>query len=337
MALLVVRPGLASTVQDRGRSGYREFGVPVGGAFDRASLDLANALLGNDPDDAALELTLIGGTYRAESTLAVALAGAPMAALIRPASGPDRPLAIPQSTTLRAGDELVLGGCATGARTYLAVRGGFPTPVILGGRSSEARLEAGAVLPARPGSTTLARRPVAWPWAVRARNEPIRIIDGPDAATVPGGSRLLESVEFRVSGLSDRMGLRLEGPAVAAATPADRVSAPVAPGAVQIAGGRPIVLGVAGGTMGGYLHPAHVIAADLDRLGQLRPGDRLRFQRVEVEEAREADRVRRIEIRRWIEVIRAHHPGSEAGSAVARRAEIRYLDARFPSPSSRLE
>ncbi len=308
MALVVVRPGPGTTVQDRGRPGYREFGVPVGGAFDRASFDLANALLGNDPDDAALELTLIGGTYRAEATLAIALAGAPMSALIRSSTGPDRPVTIPQSTTFRAGDELVLGGCPTGVRTYLAVRQGFLTPLILASRSSEVRLSAGDLLPALPGSTIPARRPVGWPWAVIPRNEPIRIIDGPDAATVPGGSGLLEAVEYRVSGQSDRMGLRLEGPPIAAATPADRVSAPVAPGAVQMAGGRPIVLGVAGGTMGGYLHLAHVIAADLDRLGRLRPGDGLRFQRIEVGEAREVDRLRRAEIARWLEVIRAHSP-----------------------------
>ncbi len=100
------------------------------------------------------------------------------------------------------------------------------------------------------------------------------------------------------------MGLRLEGPPIAASTPADRVSAPVAPGAIQVAGGQPIVLGVAGGTMGGYLHLAHVITADLDRLGQLRPGDPVRFRRIEVEEARQVDRHRRLELGRWLGIIR---------------------------------
>jgi biotin-dependent carboxylase-like uncharacterized protein len=306
VALVVVRPGLFDTIQDRGRPGYREFGVPVGGAFDRASVDLANALLGNDLGDAALEMTLVGGTYRAEAMMAIALAGAPMLALIRARSSPDRLLIVPQSTTLHPGDELVLGGCPLGARTYLAVRGGWRTPLVLGSRSTEARLEAGATLPALPGSTTPSRRPVAWPWTVIGRSDPIRVIDGPDA----GDARLLEGLKFRVSGQSNRMGLRLEGPPVAASTPADRVSAPVAPGAVQIAGGRPIILGVAGGTMGGYLHLAHVIAADLDRLGQLRPGEAVTFRRVEVEEARRLDRLRRSELGRWLVRIGAHHPGS---------------------------
>jgi 5-oxoprolinase (ATP-hydrolysing) subunit C len=303
VALLVVRPGASTTIQDHGRVGYRGFGVPVGGAFDRVSLDLANALLGNDPDDAALEMTLVGGTYRAEVELAIALAGAPMSALIRASSGPDRPLAIPQSTTLRLGDELILGGSPFGARTYLAVSGGWRTPLVLGSRSSETRLEPGDVLPALPGSSTMARRPVAWPWGISGKDDPIRLIDGPDAGPIVGDARLLESGEFRVSGQSNRMGLRLEGPAIAPETPSDRVSTPVAPGAIQVAGGRPIVLGVAGGTMGGYLHLAHVITADLDRLGQLRPGDTPTFRRVEVEEARQVDRLRRIEIRRWLAVV----------------------------------
>jgi 5-oxoprolinase (ATP-hydrolysing) subunit C len=305
VALLVVRPGASTTVQDRGRPGYREFGVPIGGAFDRASLDLANALLGNDPDAAALELTLVGGTYRAKTSLAIALAGAPMSALIRAASGPDRLLTIPQSATLRAGDDLVLGGSPFGARTYLAVRGGWQTPLVLGSRSSETRLEPGEVLPALPGSTSLSRRPVAWPWVVSGKNEPIRVIDGPDAEPDGGGARLLEAGEFRVSGQSNRVGVRLEGPPIAASTPSDRVSAPVAPGAIQIAGSQPIVLGVAGGTMGGYLHLAHVITADLDRIGQLRPGEYFTFRRVEMEEARQVDRFRRLELARWFTLIRS--------------------------------
>lgn len=309
MALLVIHPGLNTTVQDRGRVGYREFGVPVGGAFDRASLDLANALVGNDPDAAALELTLVGGTYRAEAHLAIALAGAPLSASIRSAEGADRSLDIPQSIALRAGDDLVIGGSATGARAYLAVRGGFLTPLILGSRSSETRLGAGTVLPARPGSITPSRRPVAWPWAVLPPGEPIRVVDGPDAGRSPVDARVLESAEFRVSGQSNRMGLRLDGPTLDAPTPSDRASAPVAPGAVQVAGGRPIVLGVAGGTMGGYLHLAHVIAADLDRLAQLGPGDPVRFRRVELDEARQLDHARRAALCRWLVRIRTRDSG----------------------------
>src|SRR3954447_10548709 len=96
VGLLVIRPGPSATVQDRGRVGYRSFGVPVGGAFDRGSLDLANALVGNDLDAAALEFTLVGGLYRAEVDLAIALAGAPMTSTIRGEWGLEWPLRVPQ-------------------------------------------------------------------------------------------------------------------------------------------------------------------------------------------------------------------------------------------------
>ena len=305
MALVIVRPGANTTVQDRGRVGYRGFGVPVGGAFDLGSLDLANALLGNDPAAAALEMTLIGGTFRAEVPLAIALAGAPMSAVIRGQSGGERPLSIPQSATLHPGEELVIGGSPFGARAYLAVQGGWRTPPILGSRSDENRLEVGQVLDAEPGST-LARRPVARPRALDDEPHSIRVIDGPDADPASGGAHLLELGEYRVSGQSNRMGLRLEGPPIPRAAEADRPSAPVASGAVQVAGNQPIVLGVAGGTMGGYIHLAHVISADLDRLAQLRPGDPVTFRRVEVDEARTIDRLDRLERARWLAILRAH-------------------------------
>ena len=155
MGLLVIHPGLHSTVQDRGRTGYREWGVPVAGAFDRGASDLANALLGNPADLAVLELTLVGGTFQARIPLAIALAGAPMRAAIVRRDGRERPLAIPQSAPLGEGDRLILGPAAVGARTYLAVRGGWHTPLVLGSRSGEDRLRAGDVLPADPGITPI--------------------------------------------------------------------------------------------------------------------------------------------------------------------------------------
>ncbi|WP_435005279.1 biotin-dependent carboxyltransferase family protein [Tundrisphaera lichenicola] len=298
MGLRVIRPGPSATVQDRGRVGYRSFGVPVGGAFDLGSHDLANALLGNEPGASTLELTLVGGIYRAETTLGLGLAGAPMGCTIRDPSGRERTLHVPQTTTIDPGEDLIIGGTPRGARTYLSVRGGWQTPPILGSRSTEERLRAGDLLPAEPGST-LTRRPCLTP-EIGLEDDPIRVIDGPDPAISEGDSRLLESGEFLVSSKADRMGLRLEGPRIDREGPDDRASAPVSPGAVQIAGGRPIVLGVAGGTMGGYLHLAHVISADLERLAQLRPGDRLRFRRIEVEEARRIDRADRRERARWL-------------------------------------
>jgi 5-oxoprolinase (ATP-hydrolysing) subunit C len=284
--LAVVNPGLATTVQDEGRVGWRAWGVPVGGAFDRASAALANALVGNPSGCAVLEMTLFGGTYEATIPLALALAGAPMDARIRQGDGGERPLSAPLSFPLSPGERLVLGGATAGARAYLAVRGGWQTPLVLGSRSSEDRLKPGAVLPASPGTTPV-RRP-AEALATDPADLTIRVIDGPDA---PEGSAPHPWVgpTFRVGRTSDRVGLRLEGPPIALPPHPARLSMPLAPGAIQLAGGQLIVLGVSCGTMGGYPHVAHVISADLDRLGQARPGDPIRFQAITLDEARRID------------------------------------------------
>jgi allophanate hydrolase subunit 2 len=286
MGLVVIHPGLSATVQDRGRPGHREFGVPEGGAFDRSSLALANALLGNDAGDAALELTMVGGSFRATDRLALALAGAPFDVRLERMEDVI-PLRIPQSFTIEPEDRLVFGGSSRGLRAYLAVRGGWRTSPVLGSRSSEARLIAGEVIPAMPGS--VATRRLAEAEFPDPADGPIRLIDGPDG---PIPQILLEG-DFQVSPASDRVGLRLIGPPIEGVDLSERPSAPVAPGAVQVAGSRVLILGVAGGTMGGYPHVAHAITADLDRLGQARPGQELRFVRVDLAEARRIDRERR--------------------------------------------
>ncbi|HEV3120431.1 MAG TPA: allophanate hydrolase, partial [Isosphaeraceae bacterium] len=179
MSLLVISPGVCTTIQDGGRPGYREWGVAPGGAFDRRSLGLANALLGNPLDAAALELTLIGGTYRASASLAIALAGAPMEANVEPHQGPRRQLQIPQTATLNEGDHLILRGTAIGARTYLAVKGGWRVPALLGSRSREKPVTAGDVLPAAPSTTLVRRLPNGQ--IPDPGGAPVRIVHGPDA------------------------------------------------------------------------------------------------------------------------------------------------------------
>lgn len=305
MALRVLQPGLFTTVQDLGRSGHRGFGVPVGGAFDLRSAGLANALVGNDPEAAVLELTLWGGSFEAEADLALGLAGAPMAAFAG-LNGPTtrRRLAVPGSFTLRAGERLTFATTLTGARTYLAVAGGWLTPTVLGSRCSETPIAAGDLLPARPGTAIPCRRP-AVPFPIETDpDEPLRVVDGPDAIALDLDPSLWCGPVFRVGSRSDRMGLRLEGPAIAVPADPNRMSAPVAPGALQVAGGQLIVLGVACGTMGGYPHVAHVISADLPLLGQLRPGQNVRFRRVAMDEARALDRLSRRELACRLQLIR---------------------------------
>jgi biotin-dependent carboxylase-like uncharacterized protein len=288
MGLIVIDPGFFTTIQDEGRPGYREWGVQRGGAFDRGSAELANALLGNPPGCAVLEFTLVGGTYQADCPMPLALAGAPMEAKIRGANSAEHVLPLPSSFSLQQGERLLMGRNLSGARTYLAVKGGWQTVLKLGSRSSEQRLRPGDVLPAEPG-TIPTRRLAEPPWQSPA-DEPFRIIGGPNGRCFAALDEEFWSVRrFRVGSQSSRMGLRLDGDPVPVTSPPERLSTPVAPGAVQVAGGQLIVLGVACGTMGGYPHVAHLASIDLDRLGQLKPGDELTFCLVTLEEARALD------------------------------------------------
>jgi 5-oxoprolinase (ATP-hydrolysing) subunit C len=285
MGLVVVNPGLSTTVQDAGRPGFAAWGVSAGGAFDRSAADLANALLGNSSGCAVLEMTLLGGTFQAEGTLAMALAGAPMEAMIVLSDRTEHSLRLPSSFSLRDGERLILGHTTSGARTYLAVKGGWQTSPSLGSRSSEQSIRAGQQLPAATAKI-LSRHlnePV-WQSPVAA---PFRVVAGPDGRLNPAlDDAFWAHHRFRVGTRHNRAGLRLESEPVMVVSDPERLSTPVAPGAIQVAGGQLIVLGVACGTMGGYPHVAHLISADHDRLGQLKAGDVLQFQRVTIEEAR---------------------------------------------------
>lgn len=288
MGLAVVHPGSFATIQDTGRDGFRAFGVPGGGSFDRASAALANALLGNPDGCAVLELTLAGGVFEALVPLALALAGAPIEARRVDADGRSAQLDPPLAFPLPAGERLVLGAMARGARSYLAVLGGWQTPVVLGSRSTESPLRAGEIIPARSGWTAV-RHPDARDNPFPAGSDrPLRVVAGPDFEQLPADA-FGPGFAFQVLPRSDRMGLRLGGPGWEIPVDPDRVSTPVAPGAVQVAGGRPMILGVACGTMGGYPHVAHVVSADIGRVAQARPGDVLRFEQVALSEARRLD------------------------------------------------
>ncbi len=304
MGLLVIDPGLSTTVQDLGRPGYRQWGVPPGGPFDRGSASLANSLLGNSHDCALLEFTLRGGVYEAACPLAIALAGASIEARIEsPGSAFPRRLELPLCCSIAEKERLVLGRTTIGARAYLAVKGGWQTRPILGSRSSEERITAGAMLPASPGAI-FTRRIRQTVWRSPAA-EPFRIIPGPDdgiGAEFDWSSGT--TCAFRVSSQANRMGLRLEGEPLGVVSRPDRLSAPVAPGAIQVAGGQLIILGVACGTMGGYPHIASVISADIDRIGQLMPGDTLQFLPVTLAEARRLDRESRIQNKLWRDRVR---------------------------------
>ncbi len=309
MGLRVLDSGLFTTVQDRGRPGRRRFGVPPGGAFDLSAFTLANALVGNDPHASALELTIRGGIYRAETSMALALTGAPMPARILDRGGPsiNEIVTIPGSFTLEPGDRLELGTTQRGARTYLAVRGGWRTTIRWGSRSSEKPISDGQLLEAEPGRTW--RRVPSWcAWPIPAPGSIVTIhamdgLDGPELfAPNAGRPRDWSGLVLRVTSRSNRAGLGLQiernGDGPFWGPSADRSSMPVIPGTLQVTGGRLVLLGPGCGTTGGYRQVAQVLTPDLSSLAQAAPGSRLRLVRVSWEEACRRDAVFRKQLAR---------------------------------------
>jgi 5-oxoprolinase (ATP-hydrolysing) subunit C len=197
--------------------------------------------------------------------------------------------------TLTKGQTLHIGGAPHGCRAYVCVPGGFRVRRVLESCTAFAPVQAGDVLECEP--SRLPGRGLEDPPVAYAPGPPLRCLSGPQADWFDDA---FYSHTYHVTPASDRMGVRLDGPALALPR-RELVSEPVAPGAVQVTNdGRPIVLGVDGQTVGGYPKVAHVISADLDALGQLRPGDEVRFQRVTEEEAEGAAARRREVLHRWL-------------------------------------
>lgn len=301
-AVWVRRPGLLTTVQDLGRPGCQADGVSVSGAADPVAHRIGNALVGNDPGAAALEITLLGPELEFTRPLLVALTGADLGARLQ-----GRPLPRWLVAPVAPGDRLEFTGPVSGCRAYLAVAGGFDIAPVLGSRSTDTLgalggqvLQAGAGLavgPAPAGAAAGRRLLPSWqpvyPAAIR-----VRAVPGPQAeAFTPAALAAFWQTAYTVTARSDRVGCRLAGPPLGHRRRADVISEGVAPGSVQVpADGQPIVMLADRQTMGGYAKIATVITPDLGRVAQLPPGGRLSFQSVTVDAAR----VALAEHRRWL-------------------------------------
>lgn len=297
----MLAPGALTTLQDRGRVGSRALGVGVAGALDPYSSAVANLLVGNPVAAATLEITLSGPKLQLSQAARIALCGGDFDLRIDGTA-----VAGWRRITVPAGATVAIGGCRLGARAWLAIAGGFRAPPCLESLSTDLRggfggidgraLVAGDVLdigdagvagcdPDADGLDV-----TRW-WIDRspdlefAQPARIRVIAGPDAC-VPGDGLFAHA--WRVAADSNRQGLRLQPattPAAAGEAPlqpldlSERISEPVAPGAIQLPpDGQPIVLLADAQTHGGYPRIGHAIQADWPRLAQLRPGDRVRFE-----------------------------------------------------------
>jgi biotin-dependent carboxylase-like uncharacterized protein len=274
-ALTVLETGPLATIQDRGRPGQGSFGVPVSGACDQHSYELANRLVGNLPGAAAIEVTFGGLALCAESDAIVAITGAPC---------PGAPLNAP--ATLRAGEVLRLGPPRSGLRTYVAVRGGVDVPKVLGSRSTDLLsglgpepLSAGQTLPIACEHEPMPGVDLAAVADPPAGEVVVRVSPGPrrDWFTDGGWASLLGQT-YTVSSNSNRIGVRLEGTPLERARDTELPSEGMALGALQIPpSGLPVLFLADHPVTGGYPVIGYVAGPDLDACAQLRPGQPLRF------------------------------------------------------------
>lgn len=308
----VLVPGLLTTVQDLGREGFGPMGVSPSGAADAIALRVGNRLVGNAESAAALEMTLLGGTFLFPTGALAALTGSDFGASLDDADVP-----LWTSFVVKPGRTLRLGPTRSGARCYLCVEGGIAVTPFLGSASThllsglgghEGRaLRKGDILKvgqaqSLDGTGTLSRsaaanRACGWSSTRKVAREALdglaarktlRVTPGPQCDWFPKASqKIFYGSTYRVSEEANRMGLRLQGPSIPEGAHGGMISEGVSLGAVQIAvGGMPIVLFVEQQTTGGYAKMANVISADLSSLGQLRPRDEIRFEGVTFETAR---------------------------------------------------
>lgn len=292
----VLAPGLLTTVQDLGREGFGPLGVSASGAADAVALRIGNRLVGNDEGAAALEMTLLGGTFHFPDGGVMALAGSDFCAKLD-----DMPVAGWTSVALKPRQTLSVGATKSGARCYLCVEGGVEVPRVMGSGSTHLlsglgglggrALRKGDVLQVaapKQAFRTFRKRTVNRQALEQLKpRKTLRVTAGPQSNWFSEeAQRAFYGSAFRVTEESNRMGIRLEGTPLKGTETGEMISEGVSLGAIQItAGGLPIILFVEQQTTGGYPKIANVIAADVHSVGQLRPRDEIHFERIAMDAA----------------------------------------------------
>ena len=274
----VLAPGLLTTVQDLGREGFGPIGVSSSGAADPVSLRLGNRLVANYESAPALEMTLLGGTFRFPEGATVALTGSDFGADLD-----GDPVDLWASIEAGPGQTLRVGSTRSGARCYLCVQGGIDVEHFLGSASTHVLtglgglngrpLKQGDVLKIAPKTGSFRNRRID-PRIIEhlSRRRVLRVTAGPQSDWFPEASRrVFYASAYRVAEESNRLGLRLKGSPVPALSGRQMITEGVSLGAIQVpSGGKPIILFVDQQTTGGYPKIANVVSADIHRVGQFR-------------------------------------------------------------------
>ena len=296
MGIQIINGGFLTTIQDMGRYGYQETGMSVSGVMDTRAASLANILVGNDTNEAVIEITMMGPTMKFTEDEIIAVTGGDLGAKID-----GKPVERYRAVLVKAGQTLSFMGMYGGSRAYIAFAGGLNIPVVMGSRSTNIKCGLGGfkgrrLLDGDYISFRAKRRYLPY-FLSRSLdlnefdqdNITLRVIMGPqdDAFTAAGKETFLSS-EYVVTSEFDRMGCRLEGPFIASKSTTDIISDGIAFGSVQVPShGKPIILLADRQTTGGYAKIATVISVDIPKLVQRKTDHKVKFQAVTVEEAQE--------------------------------------------------
>lgn len=299
MNMFILRSGVLTTVQDLGRSDYMAFGVSIGGAMDSLSLRVANLLVGNEAYAPGLEITLHGPEFKLSEGRWIVLCGGETEAWID-----DEPIPMQQPVYVRAGEIVKIGRVLVGCRCYLAIAGGLDLPSVLGGKGTDLRaafggwqgrsLQAGdsiplsaSMLPVPALGERVARIRPSLELRVEVTARTLRVLEGVEFARFEQESQgCFLSEEYIVSPRSDRMGLRFMGTQLRLKKKSDLITQGVVQGTVQVPpDGQPILLMADAQTTGGYPRVTQIVAVDLPVASQLRPGDRVRFEKISIAQA----------------------------------------------------
>lgn len=289
----VIKPGLCTTIQDIGRIGYQQYGIPVSGVMDEFAFRVANFLVEADENNAVLEIPYLGPTLEFDFDVTIAITGANLNPKI---NGQD--ITMWRSMNIKKGDVLTFSSMKSGARAYLAFAAEIDVPLVNGSKSTllksklggfEGRqLNIGDVVNFKNPKLVEKRKILASKYIPQyLKSEEIRVVLGPqdDYFTEKGIKTFLNS-EYEITKEADRMGMRLEGEFIEHKNKADIISDAAVFGSIQVPGnGKPIILLADRQTTGGYTKIATVIKADLPKLAQMITGNKIRFKNLNIEEA----------------------------------------------------
>lgn len=290
----VIKPGLQTTVQDLGRFGFQQIGISPSGAMDPYSMQLANILVGNSPNEAVLEVALMGPTLEVLTDLTAAVCGGNFSLNVD-----GRPVPMWKSFQIKKGQILSVGVSKLGARAYLAVSGGVDVPDVLGSKSTFLNgrfggyhgraLQSGDILSGNPSVRQITKRlhPALIP--IYKNKVEVRIIFGPHHEMFTSQARkLFLTEEFTVTPESNRMGYQLKGPKIEHSDGPDIISDAVPLGGIQVPkSGQPIILMADRQTTGGYARIGTVISVDIPVLAQAVPGTVVKFSQITLQEAQD--------------------------------------------------